>query len=413
MPNWKKVIVSGSDASLTDVTIDDWGSVSASLAFINSAASLADQNLQEVTDNGASTTNNVTVNGLTVSNMPAGTDNSVVVRNTSGQLVTDEIDSRVWGSSLVDKTGTPQNNQLAIFTDANTIEGEQKLQFASSILSVNSTNSDVHGLRFYGGVNGSTSPYISPIGFTTVAMGSAATGFVFDFRRNKISFDDDSTNTYIQADSATPENLEIHADGDIELRADNDIVVPSMGTGTDNSVVIKTANNELRTDEIDSRVWGSSLVDKTGTPVDNQVAVFRDADTIEGDSNLTWDGNEFNIQGVLVANEKNFDIKHPTKEGWRLRYSVLEGPERGVYVRGQISGSTTIELPDYWSGLVYEDSISVQLTPVGSPCTHYVDTVTTSSISVGCQCGEVNAYYIIHAERKAEDPVMVEYQIEK
>jgi len=185
----------------------------------------------------------------------------------------------------------------------------------------------------------------------------------------------------------------------------------NIGTGTDNSVLIQDGSGNIKTDEIDSRVWGSSLVDYTGTPTDNQVAVWTDTNTVEGSDNVTWDGNEFNIQGVLSAEEKNFDIKHPTKEGWRLRYSVLEGPERGVYVRGHISGSNIIELPDYWSGLVYEDSISVQLTPVGSPCTHYVDTVTTASITVGCQCGEVNAYYIIHAERKAEEPIWVEYQI--
>ena len=185
----------------------------------------------------------------------------------------------------------------------------------------------------------------------------------------------------------------------------------NIGTGTDNSVLIQDGSGNIKTDEIDSRVWGSSLVDYTGTPTDNQVAIWTDVNTVEGSDNVTWDGNEFNIQGVLSAEEKNFDIKHPTKEGWRLRYSVLEGPERGVYVRGHISGSNIIELPDYWSGLVYEDSISVQLTPVGSPCTHYVDTVTTASITVGCQCGEVNAYYIIHAERKAEEPIWVEYQI--
>ena len=34
----------------------------------------------------------------------------------------------------------------------------------------------------------------------------------------------------------------------------------------------------------------SSGVDTSGTPADNQIAVFVDADTIEGDSNLTWDG---------------------------------------------------------------------------------------------------------------------------
>lgn len=55
MPNWKKVIVSGSDAALSDVTINDWGSVSASLASIEAGASST--TLQEVTNNGNVTTN--------------------------------------------------------------------------------------------------------------------------------------------------------------------------------------------------------------------------------------------------------------------------------------------------------------------------------------------------------------------
>ena len=43
----------------------------------------------------------------------------------------------------------------------------------------------------------------------------------------KISFDGDATNTFIHADSATPENLEIHADGNRELRAQDDLQVYS------------------------------------------------------------------------------------------------------------------------------------------------------------------------------------------
>ena len=43
----------------------------------------------------------------------------------------------------------------------------------------------------------------------------------------KISFDGDATNTFIHADSATPENLEIHADGNLELRAQDDLQVYS------------------------------------------------------------------------------------------------------------------------------------------------------------------------------------------
>ena len=44
---------------------------------------------------------------------------------------------------------------------------------------------------------------------------------------NKIVFDGDVTNTFIHADSATPENLEIHADGNLELRAQDDLQVYS------------------------------------------------------------------------------------------------------------------------------------------------------------------------------------------
>ena len=44
---------------------------------------------------------------------------------------------------------------------------------------------------------------------------------------NKLSFDTDTANTYIQSDQETPENLEIHADGNIELRADNNLQIYS------------------------------------------------------------------------------------------------------------------------------------------------------------------------------------------
>ena len=74
MPSWKKVILSGSDASLnslyvngpitgSDVQIDQWGSISASLAAINATGST--QNLQQVTDNGNTTTNSITAASFT------------------------------------------------------------------------------------------------------------------------------------------------------------------------------------------------------------------------------------------------------------------------------------------------------------------------------------------------------------
>ena len=67
------------------------------------------------------------------------------------------------------------------------------------------------------------------------------------------------------------------------------------------------------------------------------------------------------------ASPKPFDLKHPTKgDGHRLRYACIEGPEVGVYYRGRLTGSNRIELPSYWKDLVHEDSITVQLQPIGS-----------------------------------------------
>ena len=39
----------------------------------------------------------------------------------------------------------------------------------------------------------------------------------------------------------------------------------------------------------------------TGTPVDNQIAVFTGANGIEGDANFTWDGSTFNVTGAITA----------------------------------------------------------------------------------------------------------------
>ena len=42
--------------------------------------------------------------------------------------------------------------------------------------------------------------------------------------------------------------------------------------------------------------------------------------------------------GAADGRPKPFDIKHPSKEGWRLRYACIEGPEVGVYHRGRVKG---------------------------------------------------------------------------
>lgn len=122
--------------------------------------------------------------------------------------------------------------------------------------------------------------------------------------------------------------------------------------------------------------------------------------TFEGDT-LNVLGDVF-VQGTLDAATKNFKIDHPTKEGYYLVHSSLEGPERGMYFRGKLENNNIINLPDYWDKLTNLDDITVQLTPIGSSCQHYVKSISKEKVEVGCECGEPNCYYIVYAERNNE-----------
>jgi hypothetical protein len=118
------------------------------------------------------------------------------------------------------------------------------------------------------------------------------------------------------------------------------------------------------------------------------------------------------VNGSFAATTKSFVINHPTKEGMKLRYGSLEGPENGIYVRGRLKDSNTIALPDYWTGLVDEESITVNLTPIGkhqklSVSNVAVDTITIKNDNI--LNSVIDCYYIVYAERKDVEKLVVEY----
>jgi hypothetical protein len=119
--------------------------------------------------------------------------------------------------------------------------------------------------------------------------------------------------------------------------------------------------------------------------------------TFDGDT-LIVSGNVF-VDGTLDAATKNFKINHPTLEDYYLVHSSLEGPERGIYIRGKLEKNNTIILPDYWKELTNNEDITVQLTPIGNSCQHYTKLVTNKIIVVNCNCGEPHCYYLVQAQR--------------
>ena len=135
------------------------------------------------------------------------------------------------------------------------------------------------------------------------------------------------------------------------------------------------------------------------------VTAITGATTVTG--NLTVVGNLAVTPYAVTAALKAFDIEHPTKEGKRLQYACLEGPEAAVYVRGKTSEGI-IPLPDYWHGLVDDKTITVHLTPTNMDQNLVVNNVNRLSIQV-LGNHQLPYYYYVMAERKDIDKLTVEY----
>ena len=146
-----------------------------------------------------------------------------------------------------------------------------------------------------------------------------------------------------------------------------------------------------------------------GTPGGSDTQIqFNDGGSFGGDADLVWNKttNALTITGSLNATTKSFLIDHPSKEGMKLQYASLEGPENGVYVRGTTK-DTFITLPDYWRDLVHNSSITVTLTPVGSFQPLFVESKSNREIIVGGVCGYYD--YVVYGERKDVEKLEVEW----
>ena len=129
----------------------------------------------------------------------------------------------------------------------------------------------------------------------------------------------------------------------------------------------------------------------------------------------TGSGSNFYVtaNGDLSATSKSFLIPNKNKPGFMLRHGSLEGPEHGVYVRGKIQNHNKIILPDYWLWLVDEETITVQLTPIGTFQKYLVKSISTSEIEISNldNSENINCFYIIHGERKDIDKMIVDEKI--
>lgn len=236
----------------TEVIFNDGGDFGTDVSFTFNKTS------NVLTVGGSDFGANVSTSGTaTVGNLASGTNSdNVIIDGGSGILKSRGIDSRVWGSSLVDGSGA--STRVSFWTDSNTITSDAQFTFNSTTNILTVSGSD---------------------------YGNAA-----DI-----------------AGTATVGNL-------------------TAGINS-NNVIIDGGSGILKSRTIDSKVWGSSLIDGSGAST--QVAFWSDGDTITGDADYTYnstsnvltiDGSTFgeNVEiagnltvlgDTLTANVANLEIE--------------------------------------------------------------------------------------------------------
>lgn len=281
---------------------------------------------------------------ITLPGSAPGGNNKILESDSNGNLSWITTPSGGGGGS----TTINNNADNLVITGSNTsdtLEAEAKLTFNNSVLNVSGTDLAAgNGVSIFGGTYSSnTNPYISPVGTNSVLkFGDSATGSIFDFRQNKIAFDDDLSNTYIQADANDPENLKISADGNLQF------YTSSSGT-TSLTLELTSSNQALFTRDVimsdNNRRLIGTLSDGTTTK-----------SLIKANSSDQLEVGEATIDTVIASN--NTEVVNLKADSIEASNSGLSS--EGAYGEGSIvtffdTGTTSVSAGRvyYYSGTAW------------------------------------------------------------
>ena len=247
------------------------------------------------------------------------------------------------------------------------------------------------------------------------------TSSVFDVESDFISLDAGTGSMQLLANT----DISIYTNGQLLLSADSGLVSigNTQGLVYDGDYTSGFVTHSLVTksyvDSVSSGLSASGIV--------NYVPYWTSSNTLSSTSSIYDDGvsvglgtvsnpsyminvvGDVNIDGTLYATSKSFEIEHPLDSNKRLVYGSLEGPEYGVYHRGKLNNDSVINLPDYWTELVDVDTISVNITPIGSYQRLFVEKIENNRVYIGSDnSGSPRCYYVVYAERKDIPKIIVE-----
>ena len=281
MPNWKRVIVSGSSAHLNNIT------ASGNL-YVEDSSGLYTDKVRRYSD--SDNTTKIILNDEVLKLYAGHSSNEVL--NLSGGA-----NGIISGSST--STGSFGN-----------VRGSRVLSGAGTVGAPGISFTTDQDTGFYG-VN--INNMGCSVGGTLIfQMGTSGLMMV---NQAKVSFDSDATNTYIASNTETPEDLEIHADQDILLKPDGNIIFDNNISGS------ATSTGSFGSLVVADKVQGSLEILETGdSPA---LKVVNSTATAEGILiNNTTDGGNSNTRYFLKTERYNGGIPFIITNGGRVGVST-------------------------------------------------------------------------------------------
>ncbi len=278
---------------------------------------------------GATTLNTLQTTGISTLYLPTGTDNSVLIKDADGSIRTDEIDSRVWGSTLMNLVNG-ENNRVITATDSNSGNGEANLTFDSSTLTV---GGGAGNIRTDDGTDRSPSYSFTnePDTGMSLIIGEPSNLVWTIDGRHKLRLSDKALYPYL--DDGVDLGLSGNRWGDLYFH-------PSSATS--NTVLVIQGSGQVTTDVIDSKVWGTDLI--SGGGANTQIAYYSSAEVITGSSNFFYDGALNLIKTTTGVGVKLYSIVDSTGTAGFNYYKAQAGP--AVNPDGVVCGAFNIKSYD-------------------------------------------------------------------
>jgi hypothetical protein len=260
-----------------------------------------------------------------------------------GNIIEEDAPTGGGGGGDVYKSGTPADNYIAVWTNDSTIEGTNGLFYDGSYLgtgdgdwiTIYENNQTTYDFFKISPAFSSSSPVanIWYIGWDNSLVDADITG--------GLSFDNANNKVLTYGTTAFQANKLYDDDGDVGSAGQ---VFSSTGSGTD-------------------WITAGGNVSNTGTPVNNQVAIWTNSTTIEGDADFTFDGTSVditgNVEGAAFLGKEQGSVSTPgsghgiyyadtdgygyyvNDDGTNYRLSVFQNSTYGIYASTDIGINTT------------------------------------------------------------------------